>query len=68
MEAMTTDEEARNSRRAYEALFREESARMWRTVYAFTGGRGDIAEEAVAEAFARAIASQRPLPDPHRGL
>ncbi len=37
---------------------------MWRTLYAYTGGRRDIADEAVAEAFARAIAYTRGIRDP----
>lgn len=41
----------------YERLFEPEGERMWRTLCAFTGGRTDIAEEDIAEAFARAMAS-----------
>jgi RNA polymerase sigma-70 factor (ECF subfamily) len=33
-------------------------------MYAFTGGRADVAEEATAEAFARAIAQGQKLRDP----
>jgi RNA polymerase sigma-70 factor (ECF subfamily) len=36
-------------------LFREEGAALWRLMYGVTGGRAHLAEEAVAEAFARAI-------------
>ncbi|MGH2589417.1 MAG: hypothetical protein ACRDGW_01305, partial [Actinomycetota bacterium] len=32
----------------FERLFAEEGPRVWRTIYAFTAGRRDIAEEAVA--------------------
>jgi RNA polymerase sigma-70 factor (ECF subfamily) len=39
----------------FDRLFREDGPGVWRTIYAFTGGRRDIAEEAVAEAFARAL-------------
>jgi len=49
---------------SYERLFVEEAARVWRTVYVFSGGRDDIAEEATAEAFARAIANARGIRDP----
>jgi RNA polymerase sigma-70 factor, ECF subfamily len=48
----------------FEALFRAEADRLYRTLYAFTGGRRDIAEEAGAEAFARAIAQGDRLRDP----
>jgi RNA polymerase sigma-70 factor, ECF subfamily len=47
-----------------EALFRAEGDGVYRTLYAFTGGRADVAEEATAEAFARAIASRDRLRDP----
>lgn len=39
----------------FEFLYREESPRLWRAIYSFTGGRRHLAEDAVAEAFARAI-------------
>ena len=38
------------------AVFDVYAAALYRTILAYTGGRGDIAEEAVAEAFARAAA------------
>ena len=38
-----------------ESLFREEGPLLWRALYAYTGGRRDVADDAVAEAFARAI-------------
>jgi len=48
----------------FDRLFRDESPGVFRTLYAFAGGRRDIAEEATAEAFARAIASTRTLREP----
>ena len=48
----------------FERLFREDGPGIWRTIYAFTGGRRDIAEEAVAEAFARALAHAGGIRDP----
>jgi RNA polymerase sigma-70 factor (ECF subfamily) len=48
----------------FERLFVGEAAAVWRTIYAFTGGRNEIAEEAVAEAFARAFAYRRGIRDP----
>jgi RNA polymerase sigma-70 factor (ECF subfamily) len=47
-----------------DALFRAEADRLYQTLYAFTGGRADIAEEATAEAFARAVAHDDELRDP----
>lgn len=38
-----------------EDLYRREASRLWHTVLAMAGGRRDIADDAVAEAFARAI-------------
>jgi RNA polymerase sigma-70 factor (ECF subfamily) len=48
----------------FDALFRDESAGVYRTLFAYTGGRADVAEEAVAEAFARAIAHASTIRDP----
>src|SRR3989454_11104018 len=48
----------------FELLFRRDGQGVWRTIYAFTGGRRDVAEEAVAEAFARAIAHAAGIRDP----
>jgi len=49
-----------------ERVFREDGAVLWRTVYAYTGGSRTVADDAVAEAFARALvheaAIRRPLP------
>jgi RNA polymerase sigma factor (sigma-70 family) len=47
-----------------DALFREEGDEVYRTIYAFTGGRAVVAEEATAEAFARAVAQGDVLRDP----
>jgi RNA polymerase sigma-70 factor, ECF subfamily len=41
--------------RDYAALFQEVGPDLWRAIYAYSGGRRDVADEAVAEAFARAI-------------
>jgi RNA polymerase sigma factor (sigma-70 family) len=48
----------------FELLFRRDGPGVWRTIYAFTGGRRHVAEEAVAEAFARAIAHSGGIRDP----
>jgi RNA polymerase sigma-70 factor, ECF subfamily len=48
----------------YERLFRDARAGLWRTLYGFTGGRADLAEEAMAEAFARAIEYADSIRDP----
>lgn len=39
----------------YEEVFRDAGPALWRTIYAFAAGRRDVADEAVAEAFARAM-------------
>ncbi|MDP9331178.1 MAG: sigma-70 family RNA polymerase sigma factor [Actinomycetota bacterium] len=43
------------SERDYAALYRTTGLALWRAIYAYTGGRRDVADDAVAEAFARAI-------------
>ena len=48
----------------FDALFRAERDGVYRTIFAFTGGRADVAEEATAEAFARALARRGELRDP----
>jgi RNA polymerase sigma-70 factor, ECF subfamily len=48
----------------YEQLFRDARAGLWRTLYGFTGGRAELAEEAMAEAFARAIEHADSIRDP----
>jgi RNA polymerase sigma-70 factor (ECF subfamily) len=48
----------------FDALFRDESPGVYRTLYAYTGGRADVAEDAVAEAFARALAHASTIRDP----
>ena len=37
---------------------------IWRAVYAYSGGRRDVADDAVAEAFARAIARPDTVREP----
>lgn len=55
--------EGRNDR--VEELYREQGGRLWRAVLAYTGDR-EVANDAVAEAFAQALrrgkAIRRPLP------
>jgi DNA-directed RNA polymerase specialized sigma24 family protein len=41
-----------------ERLYRDEGARLWRALVAFSGDR-EVAADAVAEAFARALAHMR---------
>lgn len=48
----------------FEGLFRDDAPGLWRALYAYSGGRRDVADEAVAEAFARAIAYRRGIRDP----
>jgi RNA polymerase sigma-70 factor, ECF subfamily len=46
-----------------EALYREQGARLWRSVLAFTGDR-EVASDAVAEAFAQALSRGAAVRDP----
>lgn len=45
-------------------VFETHAAPMYRTILAYTGGRSDVAEEAVGEAFARATGHTGVLRDP----
>jgi len=51
---------------AFEQLFRQAAPGLWRTIFAFAGGRAAVADDAVAEAFARALErvgqSREPVP------
>ncbi len=47
-----------------ETLFRDQAPRLWRSIYGFAGGRRQIAEDAVAEAFARALEHADSIRDP----
>ena len=52
--------------RDYAALYREVGPQLWRAILIYSGGRREVADDAVGEAFARAIASdgviRRPFP------
>ena len=45
-------------------VFTEDGPGLWRTIYAFSGGRRAITDDVVAEAFARAIASAGTIREP----
>ncbi|MEO8477808.1 MAG: sigma-70 family RNA polymerase sigma factor [Actinomycetota bacterium] len=45
-----------SERHDFDAIWRDTGPMIWRAVYAYAGGRRDVADDAVAEAFARAIA------------
>lgn len=42
----------------FERIFRDAGPALWRALYAFTGGQRQIAEDAMAEAFALAMARE----------
>jgi RNA polymerase sigma-70 factor, ECF subfamily len=48
----------------YEQVFREAGPTLWRTIYAYSGGRRSVADDAVAEAFARALERRDSIRDP----
>lgn len=48
----------------YEQVFREAGPGLWRTIYAFAAGRRAVADDAVAEAFARALEQAERIRDP----
>ena len=49
---------------SYEQVFREAGPGLWRTIYAFAAGRRAVADDAVAEAFARALEHAGQIRDP----
>jgi DNA-directed RNA polymerase specialized sigma24 family protein len=51
--------------RGLEQLYRDDGARLWRALVAFSGDR-EVASDAVAEAFAQAIGRESRLRDPQR--
>jgi RNA polymerase sigma-70 factor, ECF subfamily len=48
----------------YEAIWHESGVTLWRAVYAYAGGRREVADDAVAEAFARAMTRGAEVRDP----
>jgi RNA polymerase sigma-70 factor (ECF subfamily) len=48
----------------YEQVFREAGPGLWRAIYAFTAGQRAVADDAVAEAFARALERAGQIRDP----
>ena len=49
-------------------LFNSHAGELWRTLLVVAGGRGDLAEEATAEAFSRLLASRRHVREPRAWL
>lgn len=47
--------------RDYSALYREIGPQLWRAILVYAGGRREVADDAVGEAFARAIESDRSI-------
>lgn len=52
----------------YAALYREIGPQLWRAILAYSGGRRDIADDAVGEAFARAMESRVRIRSPYPWL
>lgn len=48
----------------YDAIWRGSGAAIWRAIYAYAGGRRDVADDAVAEAFARMMARGSAVREP----
>src|SRR5829696_1680693 len=55
MEGGAMDLDVQAGRRDLAAIYRDDGPGLWRTIYAFTGGRYAATEDVVAEAFARAL-------------
>jgi RNA polymerase sigma-70 factor, ECF subfamily len=54
--------------RDYAALYGAVGPALWRAIYAYSGGQRDVADDAVAEAFARAIQHDRVIRRPSSWL
>ena len=63
-EGVTPLEASPSQDRDLEALYREKGPQLTRAIYAYSGGRRQVAEDAVAEAFARALGSTAEMRDP----
>ncbi len=48
----------------YARLYQESAPALWRALYGFSGGRRQVAEDALAEAFARAMERGASVRDP----
>ena len=48
----------------YEQVFRDTAPALWRAIYAFAAGQRAVADDAVAEAFARALERTDQIRDP----
>jgi RNA polymerase sigma-70 factor (ECF subfamily) len=66
MDVDVTRDDSRQSAggRDYTALYREIGPQLWRAVLVYAGGRREVADDAVGEAFARAIESDRSIRRP----
>jgi RNA polymerase sigma-70 factor (ECF subfamily) len=53
-----------NTGHDFDAIWREAGPGIWRAIYAYSGGRREVADDAVAEAFARAIVRGDAIRDP----
>lgn len=53
-----------NTRHDFDAIWRDAGPVIWRAVYVYAGGRRDVADDAVAEAFARALAYADSIREP----
>jgi RNA polymerase sigma-70 factor (ECF subfamily) len=52
----------------FAALYREIGPQLWRAILAYSGGRRDVADDAVGEAFARAMESRVRIRSPYPWL
>lgn len=48
----------------YEQVFRDAAPGLWRTIYGFSAGQREVADDAIAEAFARALERAGQIRDP----
>jgi RNA polymerase sigma-70 factor (ECF subfamily) len=58
----------RHPQAGYADLYREIAPQLWRAIFAYTGGRADVADDAVGEAFVRAIENGERIRSPYPWL
>jgi RNA polymerase sigma-70 factor (ECF subfamily) len=65
---VAVSERGTEGNRIQEDLYKEVAPGLWRAIYVYAGGRRDVADDAVAEAFTRSLESTRPIREPKAWL
>ena len=68
MQSIKEDEVVSSGSSDLDELYREIAPGLWRAIFIYAGARREVADEAVAEAFTRAIESRTDIRDPKAWL